>query len=65
MIRNDRFSFLILPEYMDRELKYESEARTNELFTVSHTIIVKKFASLNSASLGRLLVRVKHHISVE
>lgn len=35
VIRGDKFSFPITPTDIDRELKYESEVRTNEIFTVS------------------------------
>lgn len=45
VIRGDQFSFPIASADIDRDLKYDSEVRTNELFTVSPTIIIKKFAS--------------------
>ncbi len=41
VIRGEQFSFLITPNDIDRELKYTSEVRTNELFTVSPSIIIK------------------------
>lgn len=65
VIREDNFSFKIDSEDIDKELKYPSEVRTNELFTVSPTIIIKKFASLNKESLKRLTEKIKEHITVE
>lgn len=65
VIRGDKFSFSIAPTDIDRELKYESEVRTNEIFTVSPTIIIKKFASFRKESLRRLTDSVKENISVE
>ena len=65
VIRRDRFSFPITPTDIDRELKYESEVRTNEVFTVSHTIIIKKFASFKKEPLKSLTESVKDNISVE
>jgi mRNA interferase MazF len=65
VIRGDKFSFTISPTDIDRELKYESEVRTNEVFTVSQTIIIKKFASFKKESLKRLTENIKDNISVE
>ena len=65
VIRGDKFSFAIAPTDIDRELKYESEVRTNEVFTVSPTIIIKKFASFKKEPLKRLTECVKDNISVE
>lgn len=64
VIRGDQFSFLITPNDIDRELKYASEVRTNKLFTVSPSIIIKKFASLQKEALIRLTNSIKEHISV-
>jgi mRNA interferase MazF len=65
VIRNDKFSFPIAPTDIDRELKYESEVRTNEVFTVSPTIIIKKFASFKKEPLKKLTEKVKDNITVE
>lgn len=65
VIRGDKFSYPIAPSDIDRELKYESEVRTNELFTVSPTIIIKKFASFKKAPLKRLTENIKDNISSE
>lgn len=65
VIRGDKFSFPIAPTDIDRELKYESEVRTNEVFTVSPTIIIKKFASFRKEPLKRLTESIKANISVE
>jgi mRNA interferase MazF len=65
VIRGDKFSFPIAQSDIDRELKYESEVRTNELFTVSPTIIIKKFASFKKEPLKRLTEKIKGHLTVE
>lgn len=65
VIRADKFSFAISATDIDRELKYESEVRTNEVFTVSPTIIVKKFASFKKEPLRSLTEHIKDNISVE
>ena len=65
VIRGDKFSFPIAQSDIDRELKYESEVRTNELFTVSPTIIIKKFASFKKEPLKRLTDKIKGHLTVE
>jgi mRNA interferase MazF len=65
VIRGDKFSFPITESDIDRELKYESEVRTNEVFTVSHTIVIKKFASFKKETLRRLIEKVKDNISVD
>jgi len=65
VIRSDKFSFRIEPSDIDRELKYESEVRANEVFTVSPTIIIKKFASFKREPLKRLTESVKENITVE
>jgi mRNA interferase MazF len=65
VIRGDRFSFPISTNDIDRELKYESEVRTNEVFTVSPTIIIKKFATFKKEPLKQLTESVMDHISVD
>ena len=65
VVRGDRFSFPISTNDIDRELKYESEVRTNEIFTVSPTIIIKKFAKFKKEALKQLSERVIDHIEVD
>lgn len=65
VIRGDAFSFPIAPTDIDRELKFESEVRTNELFTVSHSLIIKKFASFDKESLRRLNEIIQDNLSVD
>ena len=65
VIRGDKFSFSIAPKDIDRKLKYESEVRTNEVFTISPSIIIKKFASFKKEPLKRLTEKSKDNISVE
>jgi mRNA interferase MazF len=64
VIRNDWFSFSISNTHIDRELNRESEVRTNELFTVSPTIIIKKFGSFRKESLKQLTEIIKENITV-
>jgi mRNA interferase MazF len=64
VIRDDQFSFAISPSDIDRALRFESEVRTNEVFTVNQTLIIKKFASFKKESLRRLTESVKANISV-
>ncbi|MCG9881731.1 MAG: type II toxin-antitoxin system PemK/MazF family toxin [Bacteroidia bacterium] len=65
VIRGDRFSFPISPADIDRELKYESEVRTNEVFTISQNLIIKKFGSFKKEPIKRLTESIKDNISVE
>jgi mRNA interferase MazF len=65
VIRGDRFSFPIAPIDIDRELKYDSEVRTNEVFTVSKTLIIKKFASFKKESIKRLTEDIKDNIFIK
>jgi len=65
VIRDDSFSFPISPTDIDKELKYDSEVRTNELFTVNQTIIIKKLATFKKESLKRLIDKIKENISIE
>ena len=65
VIRNDRFSFSINSNDIDRELKYKSEVRVNELFTVNSSVIIKKFASFNKSKLKKLTQDIKKIMDVE
>ena len=64
VIRNDQFSFLIKPVSIDTKLKHRSEVRTNEVFTVHKSLIIKKFASFSREALQQLTDRIKDNISV-
>lgn len=65
VIRNDDFSFVIDPKDIDRDLKFKSEVRTNEIFTVHSSLIRKKFASFNKDTLKKLLDKIKDNISID
>jgi len=65
VIRRDEFSFQINPKKIDVALRYESEVRINELFTVNHSIVIKKFASFYRDELKRLTEKIKQNISVD
>lgn len=64
VIRDDKFLFSIEHTDIDRELKYVSEVRINELFTVSPSIVIKKFASFRREPLKRLTEHIKGIITV-
>jgi len=65
VIRGDKFSFPIAQTDIDRELRFESEVRTNEVFTVNNSIIIKKFASFKKEPFKLLTEIIKDNISVE
>lgn len=63
--RNDHFSFPIRTEDVDVKLKYKSEARTNEVFTLHRSLIIKKFATMEKEALKRLVEKISDNFSVE
>lgn len=63
VIRNDEFSFKLDPSSLDRELKRESEVRTNELFTVDNSLIRKKFATMDAKALDELIGKIIENFS--
>lgn len=65
VIHADNFSFPIAPSDINQELRFDSEVRTNELFTVNAAIIIKKFASFKKESLRRLIDCIKDNITVD
>lgn len=65
VIRNDLFTFPIKLSDIDVQLKYRSEVRTNEIFTVHKSLIIKRFASLKKASLQHLITKIKSNITVD
>jgi len=65
VIRGDNFSFSIASTDIDKILKYDSEVRTNEVFTVSPTLIIKRFATLKKGPLNQLTELIKDNITVE
>lgn len=65
VIRNDRFSFAIKTADIDKNLKRESELRTNEVFTVHKSLIRKKLTSFNKVALRKLTDKIKNNISVD
>jgi mRNA interferase MazF len=64
VIRNDRFSYNIFKNQSKKLLNFNSEARTNELFTVHKSIIIKKITSLKSNAIKELTEKIKENISV-
>ena len=49
VIRNDEFSFPIENAHLEEPLRRESEVRTNEIFTVHASIVLRKFSASNSS----------------
>lgn len=62
VIRDDTFSYPLKSEHLDRKMPKKCEVRTNELFTVSGTIIKKRFATLNTLSIQVLIKKVIKNI---
>ena len=65
VIRNDKLSFEIKPTDIDAKLRRRSEVRTNEVFTVHKSLIIKKIASFNKEVLRQLTDKIKENISVD
>lgn len=65
VIRNDQFSFSIKPTDIKIRLERRSEVRTNEVFTVHKSLIIKKLTSFKKATLRQLIDKIKDNISVE
>lgn len=65
VIRNDSFSFPLTNDILENNLIVLSEARTNEIFTVSETIVRKHISAFKPLKLRKLLEKVKKNISYE
>ncbi len=65
VIRNDEFSFKLQEEVLDTKLNKLSEVRTNEIFTIHKTLIIKKFTRLINPSLKELIKKIQDNISTE
>ncbi|PIQ14836.1 MAG: MazF family transcriptional regulator [Flavobacteriales bacterium CG18_big_fil_WC_8_21_14_2_50_32_9] len=64
VIRNDQFTFSIKATDTEIKLRFKSEVRTNEIFTVHRSLIIKKLTSFEKESLKHLTEKIKEHISV-
>ena len=64
VIRDDELSFHINQNEIDIKLRKESEVRTNELFTVHRSLIIKKITQFKKATLQKLISQIKENISV-
>ena len=62
VIRKDDFSFDLKNADLDTSLPKASQVRTNELFTVSDSIVRKRIATLKSSSVMRLIEAVKDNL---
>ena len=65
VIRNDEFSFPLKEKDLYNKLNRQSEVRTNELFTIHKTLIIKKFARLKKLPLKELTTNIQANISAE
>jgi len=65
VIRNDWFSFPINAADIDTALRRKSEARTNEVFTVHRSLIIKRLACFKKVALRKLTDKIKDNISVD
>ena len=65
VIRNDKFAFKLKEQDLTNPLKKESEVRTNEIFTVHKSLILRKFTSLHKISLSKLSNAIISHIEID
>ena len=65
VIRNDKFSFELKEQNLTIPLKKESEVRTNEIFTVHKSLILRKFTNLHEISLSNLTDAIISHIETD
>jgi len=65
VIRNDEFSFVLHEKDLDTKLNKPSEVRTNEIFTIHKTLVIKKFARLTKSVLKELTTKIQDNISTE
>ncbi len=63
VIRDDEFSYLIENNASESPMPKASEVRTNELFTVHHSIIIRKLSAFRSLALRQLLGRIMANTS--
>lgn len=64
-IRKDQFTFEIEPNEANNVLHYRSEARTNEVFTVHKSLVIKRLTTISKDCLKRLSEKVKNNIEVK
>jgi mRNA interferase MazF len=65
VIRNDPFSFPVKTSDISVKLKKKSEVRTNELFTIHRSLIIKKLASFKKGPLIQLIDKIKENLYVD
>ena len=63
VIRNDIFSVNIKPGNINNQLKYNSEVRTNEIFTVNKSLVIKRFATFYNGPLKLLINKISENFS--
>lgn len=64
VIRNDQFTFPIKDTDTETKLRFKSEVRTNEIFTVHKSLIIKNLTSFKKEPLKQLSEKIKENISV-
>ncbi len=63
--RADIFTFKLDPRKLDTPTPSPSQVRTNKLFTVNHSLIIKKFSTLDKDELKLLIGAIVSNIEVE
>ncbi len=64
VIKRDAYSFSLLEEDINGKLAIESEVRTDELFTLHESIILRKICSLKKEPLEAMIQSVIKHLKV-
>lgn len=64
VIRNDQFTFSIKDTDTETKLRFKSEVRTNEIFTVHKSLIIMNITSFEKEPLKQLTEKIKENITV-
>ncbi len=64
VIRNDKFSFLLQDEAIKGRLAIKSEVKTDELFTLHESIILRSICSLKKRALESLIQRIIQNLQI-
>lgn len=58
VLRNDSVAFFLDSNNLSAAFDRPSEVRTNELFTVSTSLVIKQISALNNLAIRRLLDKI-------
>ncbi len=64
VIKQGTYSFLIDSKAVDFKLHKESEVRTDQIFTIHRSNIIKKIGTLNKPILQKLLEQIISHLKI-